>query len=330
MPPTPQYLAILILLPMLCLCLAAGDQEDVSHGTPSEHGHGRAKVFSERLQEKGGEHEEHMDHQAFLGDKELASQYDDLPTDVAKARLRVLASKQIDKNADGFVTDTELIDWIHRSLISLDREETDERFDEMDTDKDGIVSWGEYMQEAFGVESGKETERFMDSPEDMKLMKEDRKYFGAADQDRDMALSRLEFAAFQNPEHFPHMHQVLVENTMLEKDTDGDGRISLKEFLGETYDQPNSEWYLTEKNRFDVEYDKDRDGYLSGEEINAWLIPDIRTTAKQEAEHLIKVADTDKDGELSIDEIVDAHKAFVGSEATAYGEKLMEMRHDEL
>ena len=34
---------------------------------------------------------------------------------------------------DGFVTDTELIDWIHRSLISLDREETDERFDEMDT-----------------------------------------------------------------------------------------------------------------------------------------------------------------------------------------------------
>ena len=35
-----------------------------------------------------------------------------------------------------------------------------------------MVSWGEYMQEAFGVEAGKETERFMDSPEDMKLMKE--------------------------------------------------------------------------------------------------------------------------------------------------------------
>jgi len=45
---------------------------------------------------------------------------------------------------------------------------------------------------------------------------------------------------------------------------------------------------------------------------------------------LIKVADVDKDGELSIEEIVDAHKAFVGSEATAYGEKLMEMQHDEL
>ncbi len=36
----------------------------------------------------------------------------------------------------------------------------------------------------------------------------------------------------QNPEHFLHMHKVLVENTMMEKDTNADGRIDLKEFLG--------------------------------------------------------------------------------------------------
>lgn len=45
----------------------------------------------------------------------------------------------------------------------------------------------------------------------MKLMTEDRKYFGAADSDRDMKLSKDEFAAFQNPEHFVHMHATLIE-----------------------------------------------------------------------------------------------------------------------
>ena len=42
------------------------------------------------------------------------------------------------------------------------------------------------------------------------------------------------------------------------------------------------------------------------------------------------MADTDRNLELTIDEVVDAYKAFVGSEATSYGEKLMDVAHDEL
>lgn len=117
--------------------------------------------------------------------------------------------------------------------------------------------------------------------------------------------------------------------------------------MGETYDQPESEWYTSEKERFVNEYDRDRDGFLVGEEINAWLIPDMKQTAAIEAEHLFKLADTDnvifclftashahsivifQDGQLQISEIVDAYKSFVGSEATNYGEKLLDL-HDEL
>jgi hypothetical protein len=36
-----------------------------------------------------------------------------------------------------------------------------------------------------------------------------------------------------------------------------------------------------------------------------------------------------KDGQLSIDEIVSAHKAFVGSEATNYGEQLNDSELDD-
>lgn len=40
-------------------------------------------------------------------------------------------------------------------------------------------------------------------------------------------------------------------------------------------------------------------------------------------------SDTNKDGVLSIDEIVDHHEIFVGSEATDYGEHLHKFK-DEL
>lgn len=81
---------------------------------------------------------------------------------------------------------------------------------------------------------------------------------------------------------------------MLEKDANKDGKIDLKEYLGETYDQPNSEWFATEKVRFQEEYDKNNNGFLEGEELKVWLIPDLKETSKQEADHLLESADTDK------------------------------------
>lgn len=44
--------------------------------------------------------------------------------------------------------------------------------------------------------------------------------------------------------------------------------------------------------------------------------------AETEADHLIDSADHNGDGKLSIQEIVDAHEVFVGSEATDFGDFL--------
>ncbi|KJH48585.1 hypothetical protein DICVIV_05272 [Dictyocaulus viviparus] len=79
-----------------------------------------------------------------------------------------------------------------------------------------------------------------------------------------------------------------------------------------------------------TEYDSDGDGVLRGEEVRRWMIPDVQAVAKQETTHLINGADTDKDGKLSISEIVSAHQLFVGSEATNYGEDLRKISHTEL
>ena len=64
--------------------------------------------------------------------------------------------------------------------------------------------------------------------------------------------------------------------------------------------------------------------------LQDWLVPDIRSTAEHEAEHLIQGADKDGDGKLSIDEVVDAYTLFVGSEATNYGEHMLNLKHQEL
>uniref|UniRef100_A0A0K0G3P3 Reticulocalbin-3 n=1 Tax=Strongyloides venezuelensis TaxID=75913 RepID=A0A0K0G3P3_STRVS len=304
-----KFSILTILLLSLCI-FVFGDKEHTKHG-----------AYSEKLKDKG--HSEHLDHEAVLGSKKEAEEFDELPEAESKRRLRVLAGK-MDKNNDGKVTLTELVEWIYTSMVKLDNTEAEERFAEIDTNKDNFITWKEYAHEAFG------TEEPVTDADDKKLYDEDKNYFGAADLNNDNKLSKSEFYAFQSPEHHPHMHQVLIQHTMIEKDTNKDGKISLDEYLQDAHGSGDAEWYKSEKERFNKEYDKNHDGILDENEIKAWLIPSIKDTAKTEAEHLMEKADVNKDKNLSYDEIVDAHQTFVGSEATNYGEVLKEIRHEEL
>ncbi|KHN72759.1 Reticulocalbin-2 [Toxocara canis] len=302
----------------LLVGVTAADREHEAHGATS------AKFRIDH--EAKGQHDTHADHRAVLGSKKSADEFDDLPAEESKRRLAIIA-RRMDTDGDGFIDSNELTDWIHKSMISLDKEETAERFAEMDVDRDGFVTWQEYLTEAFG--DGEAPVEEMDT-DDRRLMDEDRRYFLAADDDHDNRLSAKEFDAFQNPEHYPHMHKTLVEMTMLEKDRNFDGRVDLKEFMGDIGDNIESEWYTVEKSRFEDEYDADKNGFLEGDEINKWLIPNLNETARQEAEHLISSADKDGDGRLTVDEIVAEHAVFVGSEATNFGERLTDMTHEEL
>ena len=60
----------------------------------------------------------------------------------------------------------------------------------------------------------------------------------------------------------------------------------------------------------------------AGDEILAWAVPSNAEIAKDEATHLLGVADADRDALLSIDEILNEHELFVGSAATDYGKRL--------
>uniref|UniRef100_A0A1I7XP02 EF-hand domain-containing protein n=1 Tax=Heterorhabditis bacteriophora TaxID=37862 RepID=A0A1I7XP02_HETBA len=270
----------------------------------------------------------HMDHQAILGSKKSADEFDDLSAEESKKRLQVLAH-QMDSNKDGFVDEQELTIWVEKSTISLDEEEVDERIAEIDSNGDGYV----YLIVKFSLTITHLSYNTLGIS-----------LSAAADVNGDGKLSHSELSAFLNPENYEHMYKTLVgvvpnydQVTLWEKDINKDGAIDIDEFLGEMAENTQSEWHIVEKNslisvslRFTSDYDLDKDGVLRGDEIRRWLIPDVKAIAKQESLHLINGADKDKDTKLSIAEIVDAYVLFVGSEATNFGDDLHKVSHTEL
>lgn len=68
---------------------------------------------------------------------------------------------------------------------------------------------------------------------------------------------------------------------MKEKDKNQDGKITLDEFLDDLAGDQKSDWYAVEKNRFEHDYDKDRNGVLEGPEIASWLVMSLETTAAE-------------------------------------------------
>ena len=106
------------------------------------------------------------------------------------------------------------------------------------------------------------------------------------------------------------------------QDKNNDGKIDFQEYVGDRAKDQNKDWLMQEKERFDADLDKNKDGFLDDAEILAWVIPDNEEIASDEVNHLFAGADEDVDGVLSVAEILKNHELFVGSEATDYGEHL--------
>lgn len=274
---------------------------------------------------KDGEHRNDFDHEAILGSKNEAEEFDKLTPAESKRRLRSLALK-MDKDEDGLVDRRELTNWVLKSFALLTEEEAQERLEDNDANEDGRVSWDEHLQETFGNYDDEEDDSYTrDMIEEKRMIKEDQELFKAADINNDGHLDKKEYSGFSHPEEFNHMHETLYQQTMTKKDINNDGYLSLEEFLLDDSGNnlhPNSEVYVIEKDRFEHDYDKNKDGKLSREEVVNWLIPNNREMAETEADHLIDSADNNGDGKLSIQEIVSHHEVFVGSEATDFGEHL--------
>ncbi|XP_058851269.1 reticulocalbin-2-like [Acipenser ruthenus] len=285
-----------------------------------------------------GEHNAEYDRDAFFGDEEEEEEYAKLSPLEQQERL-ISIVKKIDANSDGFISDDELSTWIQKSFRHYSTEETAHRFPEYDTNHDGIVSWEEYNMHMYDrVIRFDEDVVLNDSEEESfrLLHLKDKKRFEHADINDVPGLNLTEFIAFEHPSEVDYMMDYVKQDALEEHDRNGDGFISLNEYLGDYRRDPgaenDAEWTIVERERFENVYDKDQDGKLSPEELLNWVVPNNLDAAKEEAVHLIKEMDTNGDGKLTENEVLSNQELFLSSEATDYGRQLHDEHfyHDEL
>ncbi|GAB2284982.1 hypothetical protein Dimus_019437 [Dionaea muscipula] len=257
------------------------------------------------------EWEDFMDAEDYLNDEERFN---------VTLRLYSLFPKIDVAPEDGFVSEEELIEW----NLELSRTEvlhrTQRELEVQDKNHDGFVSFAEYEPPSWSKSSDS------NFGYDMGWWKEE--HFNASDMDGDGLLNLTEFNDFLHPADTknPKLLEWLCQEEIRERDTDKDGKVNFNEFfhglfdLVRNYDDEghNSSSHLDDSGEAPArklfsQIDKDADGFLSGTEllpIIGKLQPSERYYAKQQADYIISQADTDKDGRLTLTEMVDNPYVF--------------------
>jgi len=150
-------------------------------------------------------------------------------------------------------------------------------------------------------------------------------HFSAADMDGDGFLNLTEFNDFLHPADTtnPKLIHWLCKEEVRERDKDNDGKLNFQEFFsglfysirhyddeGITDDTGGSD--APAKKSFS-HLDRDNDGLLSADELKPIidnLHPSEHFYAKQQADYVISQADTNKDGQLSMNEMIENPYVF--------------------
>lgn len=271
---------------------------------------------------KDTEHNPDFDSDAFLG-HEIALEWRKLPTDKVKEKLRALFPK-IDIDNDNQVSMTELYGWLEQHMKKHVLHGTDARLEDLDSNKDGKISWEEYREVEFpsSIEKGLSGSILAELRE---IISRDKRRFEFSDTDSDNLLSREELMLFLHPEESKRMTAYLVKETMDVYDTNNDGKVTLEEYLATEKQQLSETSRKRITKNFKEELDMNQDGYLDTKEIRHWILPGVaEDPVKAEADHLMKLGDQNKDNMLSVEEIVKRHNHFAGSRVTKYGDLLKE------
>lgn len=282
---------------------------------------------------KDGAHNLAFDQEAFLGAEE-ARKFRQLSPEESKERLAKLIAK-VDTDQSGRLSRQELRDQVRLMQRQFVEKDVDRTWRHHDGDRTGSLSWAEYRDAVYGPLADAEKGAEALGPEYRENMRKDERRFKMADRDANAKLDKAEYICFTHPEDCAHMRDALVAEATEKMDADGDGLVSMKEYIDDLYipaDYPElapgeePAWVHSERDMFRQYRDKNGDGVLDAHEMGEWISPTGYDHAEAEASHLLYSADDDKDGELSRDEILAHHEIFAGSQVTDYGEQLK--RHD--
>ncbi|GAA0172273.1 calmodulin-related [Lithospermum erythrorhizon] len=278
------------------------------------------------------EWEEFVDAEDYLNDEEKFN---------VTSRLVVLFPKIDVTPVDGFLSEGELTQWNMEQSQKEVLHRTEREMEVHDKDRDGFISFQEYDPPSWVKNSDNNSFGY-----DMGWWKEE--HFNASDADGDGLLNVTEFNDFLHPADTknPKLLQWLCQEEIRERDTDKDGKVSFKEFfrglfdLVRNYDEEgdhsvshhSEDSEETPARKMFAQLDKDGDGFLSDVElmpIIEKLHPSERYYAKQQADYIIQQADSDKDGRLTLTEVIENPYVFYSAVFNEDGNNEDYAHHDE-
>ncbi|XP_063966035.1 reticulocalbin-1-like [Lytechinus pictus] len=278
-------------------------------------------------------HLDSFDQTLFLGGQAKAKIFRSL-SDEKRKEVFSDVFKLVDKNGDEHISKDELTEWLYHALLTVDKEDAINSMDPIDDNKDKMVSWFEYHDYVFGYAMGDDVEENREAY--TKHIKRSKRAFDLADSDGDGFLTPNEFHMFHNPRLFKQMEKVVIMDSLEDFDTNKDGGIEVNEFIGdfllkeEEEDLPD--WVLEERRVFETEHDLDGNGKLEGTEIFELESQEksLQEQAEREVDHLMIMADTDKDDLISLEEALQSEALFMGNDHHFHKNPNIVIQHNEL
>ncbi|XVE58339.1 hypothetical protein DITRI_Ditri04bG0162200 [Diplodiscus trichospermus] len=272
-------------------------------------------------------------HISYVPEVEDAQEYfDDAGNLNTTLRLLILFPLLDDAPKDGLISTKELGAWIGQQAIDRLSYRTDKVIAWHDKNGDGAISFHEYLPQFTEDDIDKNREGHGQAGWWMEQ-------FNNADVDTSGKLEFNEFKDFLHPEDSDNeeIHKWLLGEKMKRMDDDQDGKLNFKEFLDYTYNiyKRYAEFgnaaalAPTAEDKF-AELDINKDKYLVVEELRPllhYLCPGELFYAKYFTDYLISEADDNKDGNLTIEEMLDHENLFYN---TLYEDDDFDDIHDEL
>ncbi|XP_055377824.1 45 kDa calcium-binding protein isoform X2 [Condylostylus longicornis] len=241
--------------------------------------------------------------------------------------------KKANKNGDKYLTIQELGHYINKKIhehIKNSIAMNAVNFAQIDTSpKDGLITWDEYhkyflrehgLDETY-IREHNEAKHLKLSRKAREDMMRDKARWSEAAKTDPFSLTLDEFLAFRHPESSTVNLLGFVDDLLRLFDLDGDDCLTLEEFsdlslseFDEKYRrQIVSKTVEARQEEFNRIIDINSDGKADREELLNYVNPKHPRYALQEAGTLVNLTDTNKDGKLTLDEILTNSKIFMAS-----------------